>query len=372
MRRFARDPPVSDPASLSLTRAHVSLDALRHNARVLTRLAAPARLMAVVKADAYGHGAVPTARALAGMGVDAFAVATVPEAIALRQAGQEGRILVFAPPREETLPAYMNYTLDASVSSLEAAGVVAVSGLPLPVHLKVDTGMHRLGIAPEDVAEALRLLGPPLSLAALWTHYAMADAATDTFTAEQVARFQAARALAPDVPVHVSNSYSLLSGQGMMPGAAWVRCGVSLYGLMEEGNRQHGLQEAMQFTSRIVASRRVERGEGVSYGLTWRAPEPTWVATVGAGYADGVRRGLSNRGQVAVAGQRYPIVGNVCMDYFMIAAGPATAPSPVAVGDEVVLFGPGGPSATEVAAWLDTISYEIACGVSRRVPRVYG
>lgn len=329
--------------------------------------------MAVVKADAYGHGAVAVARALEQEGVEAFAVATMPEALALREAGLQGQILVFAVPQPAFLDAYVRYDLDVSVPTVEAARLVAESGLPLRVHLKIDTGMHRLGIPPEAAPDVIpSLQQSKAQLATLWTHFAMADPAEGAFTAAQVERFRAVRALAPEVPVHLANSYALLSGQGMVEDAAFVRGGVAVYGLLDaETRRTHDLREAMCFETRIVALQTVGAGEGVSYSWTWRAPEPTHVATIAAGYADGVRRALSNRGEVGIAGRRYPIVGNVCMDACLVALGPASEPCPVAIGETVVLFGPGGPSAFEVAQTLGTIAYEVACGVGSRVPRIY-
>ncbi len=364
-----------DPALLTVTQAQVRLGALRHNVRLLREHATPARLRAVVKADAYGHGAVAVAHALQEEGIAEFAVATVPEALVLREAGVVGNLLVFAPPQEAFLAAYDAYDLDVSVTSLDACRVVAAHPAPLRLHLNVDTGMHRLGVMPGDVPEALAILhASPHTLAALWTHFATADEPKSAFAAEQLARFAAARAAAPEVPIHVSNSGALLTGQGMPPGAASVRIGLALYGLLSENERSLGrgaLREAMRLTSRVVALRTVAAGETVSYGRTWTASHPTHIATVGAGYADGVRRGLSNVGEVGVRGVRRPIVGRVCMDAFMIDAGPADAAPRVSVGDEVVLFGPGGPSAAEVAAQIGTIAYEIACGVGPRVPRLY-
>ncbi len=360
---------------LTVTVARIDLGAIRHNARLLARQAGASRLMAVVKADAYGHGAAPVSQMLERDGVRDFAVATVAEGVALRRAGVGGRILVFAPPQPAFLEAYAAHNLEASIPSLEGARMVRASGLPLAVHLKVDTGMHRLGVAPAEVADAVALLdAPPLRLAALWTHYATADETGDTFADRQREKLLAARACAPHVPVHAANSASVITGHGTVEGADVVRCGVALYGLpAPEESRVGGesLRPAMQFVSQVVAVRRVAAGEGVSYGLAWRAPAPTWIATVGAGYADGVRRGLSERGEVGIGGRRYPIAGRVCMDAFMVAAGPADEPCPVAVGDEVVLWGPGGPSAAQVAGWLGTIPYEVACGVGARVPRLY-
>ncbi len=366
---------LADLADLTVTRARINLDALRHNTRLLRARARPSQLMAVVKANAYGHGAERVAQTLADEGIDAFAVATVPEGIALRKAGVEGTILVFSTPQPAFLPAYEQYALDVAITSLEVARQVAASRHALRVHLKVDTGMHRAGVMPGEVAEAVAMLKTPhLSLAALWTHFATADDREDTFASAQAAVLLSLRPLAPDVPVHVANSGALLTGHGILKEASVARIGLALYGLTErDAGATVGvsLQEVMQFVSQVVTTRVVPSGETVSYGRTWQADRDTHVATVGAGYADGVPRALSNQGVVGIRAQRLPIIGRVCMDALMVNAGPATAPGLAQVGDEVVLFGPGGPSAHEVAGWLGTIAYEIACGVSARVPRVY-
>lgn len=357
---------------LSLTRAYVSLGAIRSNARALRARAGGADLMAVVKADAYGHGASRVARALEADGVGAFAVATAAEGVRLRGAGVEARILVFGPPLAEWLAAYRTHRLEATCVSLEAARTLAahaVAAEPLRVHLKVDTGMHRYGVAPHEASQALDLLGTAgVELAGLMTHYACADAPTAVSTDEQAARFASVRALAPDVPVHVQNSAALASGRGGVEGARWVRTGVALYGLLDRAEQDRlGVREAMRFTSRVTQVRPLGSGEGVSYGLTWRADCDTHVATIGAGYADGVPRLLSNRGHVGLNGSSVPIRGNVCMDALVVELGAV----PARTGDEVTLMGPGGPSAHAVAQWAETISYEVACRVGQRVARVW-
>lgn len=367
-----------EPDSLTYTSAHVSLGAVVHNARTLAALAAPARLMAVVKADAYGHGAGPVARVLEADGVAAFAVATLPEALALRAAGVASQILVFGLPVLAALDAYRAYGLELTVPTLASARALAEAArpdAPLRVHVKVDTGMHRLGLDAPDVPEALRLLARPgLELAGLWTHLATSG---DGFAREQAARLAAFDGLAPNVPRHVANSGAVLSGAGRLPADALVRSGIALYGLSPTNDAaplaRHGLRPAMRFTSRVIQLRTVAAGETVSYGRTWTAPAATRIATVAAGYADGVPRALSNRGEVGVGGQRYPIAGVVCMDLLMLDLGAPNGPgAAVREGDEAVLFGPGGPAAEEVAAWAETIAYEIATRVSARVPRVYG
>ena len=358
---------------LSLTRALVSLGAIRRNAKVLRSRAGGAELMAVVKADAYGHGASRVARALQEDGVRAFAVATAAEGVRLRAAGIESRILVFGPPLGEWLPAFRTHRLEATVVSLEAARMMAAHAEPgetLCVHLKVDTGMHRYGISPEHASEAIAALHTPgIELAGVMTHYASADEPDGFYTSEQAERFAAVRTLIPDVPAHAQNSDALIRGHGGAHGAQWVRTGVALYGLLSREEQQRvGVEEAMRFSTRVTQMRDLSSGEGVSYTLSWRTDKPTRVATIGAGYADGVPRLLTNRGEIGLGGQRVPIRGNVCMDALVVEVGPDSA---VREGDEAILMGPGGPSAHEVSVWAETISYEVACRVGQRVARVW-
>lgn len=358
---------------LSLTRAVVSLGAICRNASALHAKAGGADLMAVVKADAYGHGAARVSRALQREGFGAFAVATAAEGVRLRAAGIEGRIVVFGPPLAEWLPAYRTHRLEATVVSLDAARMMATHAEPretLRVHLKVDTGMHRYGVAPEQAAQAVAALhAPGLELAGVMTHYATADEPESVYTNEQAERFAWVRSLIPDVPAHAQNSDALIRGQGSAEGAQWVRTGVALYGLLSrEDQTLFGVEEAMQFSTRVTQVRDLPAGEGVSYTLSWHSTVQTRIATIGAGYADGVPRLLTNRGEIGLSGRRVPIRGNVCMDAFIVEVGPT---SDVKEGDEAILMGRGGPSAQEVAVWADTISYEIACRVGQRVARVW-
>lgn len=378
--------PHLDPRAyeaLAPTVAHVDLGALRRNVARLQALAHPAPLMGVVKADAYGHGAVPVARVLHAAGVRHFAVATVPEAARLRAAGLEGRLLVLGAPLPDALAAYAALDLDATVAS--EAGVEDACGAarrhgPLRVHLKIDTGMGRLGLAPAQAEGAVRRLAatPGLHLAGLWTHLAAADVPGSTFTEEQLARFApVVRALADAFEhVHVANSGGLLAHAEAVKALPrpLVRVGIALYGLYgDEGEAARlGLSPLMRLTTRVTQVKTIAAGTPVSYGCTWRAAAPTRLATLAAGYADGYPRALSNRAFVGLGGGRYGVAGRVCMDMTMVALGDPDGPAQtVAPGDEAVLFGPGGPSAFEVARWAGTIPYEITCGVAARVPRRY-
>ena len=365
------------------TVAVVNLDHLRHNARVLQRKAGTAVLMAVIKADAYGHGAVPVAKALHEAGVRHFAVALIPEAIALREAGIDDEILVFGAPLPDQLSAYQRYDLQVSVTSPDVArwvAEVAIEGRPLRVHVKVDTGMNRLGIEADEAVAAIDRLSTAkgVTLEGVWTHLATADEPGDTFSAEQIERFRSVLARIRTAPrsVHVANSAGmLLVPESLSFGCrVLVRPGIALYGLMNDEAliSRFDLRPVMTLRSQVQHVQVVQKGESVSYGRRWTAGAPSHVATVAAGYADGYPRILTNRAEIGIGGNRYPVAGTVCMDMTMVHVGSPEAQRPaVSVGDEVVLFGEGGPSAAEVATWAETIPYEICCGVSRRVPRVY-
>lgn len=362
------------------TRAEVDASAIEHNVRFIASAVAPAAVCAVVKADGYGHGAVTVARAALAAGAECLAVALVEEAHELRAAGVSAPVLLLSEPPPPAMR--LARELDVmptlySEAGIEAAAAAARSGDRWPVHLKVDTGMHRVGASPEDVAERARLIARAGSLAldGFCTHLADSDAIKDSFVNTQLARFEAARAelaLAGIVPrrCHVANS----GGALLHPASRYdmVRVGISLYGCPpapEHTDIAARLRPVLRLVSQVRYVQTVGAGESVSYGRRWFASSDTRVATVPIGYADGVRRrlGLSG-GEVLVRGRRAPIVGVVTMDQLMIAV-----PGDVDVGDEVVLIGRQGGahiSADEIAERLGTISYEVLCDIGARVPRV--
>ena len=368
--------------------AEINLNHLRHNVRLLQAQAGEAALMGVVKADAYGHGVLHVAETLREEGVRHFAVATVPEAVELREAGIEEPLLVLGAPLPHHLSAYERYRLAVTIASPSVADAVieaARRGAALRVHLKIDTGMHRLGVPPEkaaDVAGALHAASG-VTLAGVWTHFATAEQVDDPFAGEQLACFRAAlEAMAdvldacPDVQIHAAGSGALWSFQDSYTFAhlALVRPGIAFYGLAgEAGVASHiGLRPVMRLVSRVTHLQTLGAGATVSYGRTWQADRPSRIATLGIGYADGYPRQISNRGDVGIGGRRYPIVGLICMDMLMVNLGAPDGPgADVRIGDEAVLFGEGGPSLFEVAAWAGTVPYEVCCGVSARVPRRY-
>ena len=356
--------------------AEIDLAAISHNAGEVIRATGGARLCAVVKADAYGHGALPAAKAALGGGASWLAVALVEEAAALRGEGIDVPILVLSEPPPEAMGVAAG--LDLRVTLYTEEGIEAAATVGARVHLKVDTGMHRVGVAP---ARALRLASliaahPKLELEALWTHFAVADEPDRSdATRAQLDRFDdvvsAIRTTGIDVPMtHVSNSAgALMAGEPR----DLARAGIALYGYHPNpaAPTPANLRPALSLKARVSHVKRLPAGEAISYGLRYQLSRESTVATVPLGYADGVPRRLSAAGgEVLVGGRRRRIAGNVTMDQLMVDC----EDDEVARGDEVVLIGQQGDeciTADEWATRLDTISYEVLCGITPRVPRVH-
>ncbi|MEZ5179333.1 MAG: alanine racemase [Acidimicrobiales bacterium] len=364
--------------------ADIDLSAIRSNVAILRDLVAPARVCAVVKADGYGHGAVATARAALAGGAHLLGVALVAEGAELRAAGIDAPVLVLSQASVHELDDLVAQRLDATVytpagvADLGAAAARVGRGRhdPVPVHLKVDTGMRRVGVQPADAVALARAVvaDPGLHLASVFTHFAVADEPDDPFTAEQQRRYEAVladlAAAGIEVPCrHAANSAGALAH----PEARYdlVRLGIVVYGLAPSAEvpGPPGLRPAMSLRAAVSHVKRVPAGEGVSYGLRYRTDHETTLATVPLGYADGVPRRLSGTGgEVLVGGERRPIAGTITMDQLLVDCDDL----PVAVGDEVVLIGAQGGAAIGAEEWADrlgTISYEIICGISPRVPR---
>jgi alanine racemase len=382
------------------TRAEVDAGAIARNTGRLLDAAGPgAELCAVVKADGYGHGIVTAARAGLAGGATWLAVALVEEGVVLREAGIDAPVLLLSEPPPSVAVAVVNHDLTPTVyrpeflRALEDA--VAASGGPVRVHVKLDTGMVRVGVAPADRDAVLALLAASerLEVEGVQTHLARADEPAVPTTAEQLARFAAdlaavrAAGLTPRL-VHVANTAATLLHTAAwrqviadgMPGAVpLVRAGIGLYGLDAGAHvpaAAHGLEPALRLVSAVSHVRRVTAGTPVSYGHRWAAPADGWLATVPIGYADGVPRALSGRLDVLHGGVRRPVAGTITMDQLLVWCGDDEPE----VGDEVVLIGaqPADGSAAAGAArigmeeWaerLGTITYEIATGISARVPR---
>ncbi len=366
-----------DTGTESLTCAEIDLGALRTNLRSLRALAGKAEVVGIVKSNAYGHGVDLVVPVLREEGVSLFAVGTVAEGMQLRRLGVTERILVFAAPLPEQLPAYAAQGLEVTVSSVAVAEAVVALGASLRVHVKVDTGMGRIGLQPDEVAESMRLLRatPGIEVAGLWTHFATADDPDTDFAHTQLARFEAVLAEVgePLPPLHLANTGAVLQFPETVQRRAFVRAGGYLYGMPSSDlvAERTEVQPVMRLVTRVVHLKTVAVGDTVSYGRTWTAEAPTRIATLAVGYGDGYPRQLSNRGEASIGGRRYPIAGRVCMDMTMLDLGLPEGPgASVSVADEAVLFGKGGPSMTEVAAAMGEMAYVLPTGLTARVPRV--
>jgi alanine racemase len=357
--------------------ARVRLGAVERNcARLASALAGGATLCAVVKADGYGHGAGECGQAALRGGASWLAVATAGEAASLRQAGLECRILVMGSLGRDDVDVALG--ADADVVAWEPGFVEALAarGAPARVHVKLDTGMGRLGTAdPRQAAEVARMAAAAesLELAGIMTHFATADEVGDDHFPLQLRRFEefagAMRAEHEGLVAHAANSAATLRD----PAAHFdmVRCGVATYGLdpFQSDPHEQGLEPALELHSRVGSVRRFSAGDSAGYGRAWAAPRDTLVATLPLGYGDGWRRALTNDCDVLIRGKRYPLVGRVSMDNVTIDLGPESG---VEVGDPAVLIGEQGGErilCEEVARRLDTINYEVTCSLSARVPR---
>jgi alanine racemase len=384
-------------AETPLIWAEIDLNAIAANVRELRRVTRPeARLLVAVKANAYGHGLLEVARQALETGADALGVARMPEGLALRDAGIDAPVLVFGFTPPSDVEALVRHDLIQTVYTLDTARAYAErigkSGGRLKVHLKVDTGMGRLGILPDSrryvepgmavsdhaVQEVTDIASlKELTLEGIFTHFASSDSADKSFAEQQFDTFMAflgqlKRAGLEFELRHAANSGAIID----MPHTHldMVRAGVLLYGLYpsdEVDKSRIELTPVMTLKARIAHLKKVPAGFPVSYGMTHTTQAPTTIATVPVGYADGFNRRLSNRGHMLVRGQKAPIVGRVCMDLTMIDVGHIPG---VAVEDEVVILGRQANesvTADELAGLLDTINYEITSAITARVPRVY-
>ena len=347
--------------------ARIDLAALRANLATVRRLCPRSRIMAMVKANAYGHGLVPVARALAA--ADGLAVARLQEAVDLRDAGLTQRIMLAGSVLDaDELALCSARDIDVTVHDATslAAIAAAVSSRPLRVWLKLDSGMHRLGLEPDAFIAADRLLRdrPGVRELVHMTHFASADDADRTVTDRQLADFTHCHATNPAAPTSLANSAALVTRPETH--GDWVRPGIMLYGAGPPPVRAAGVQPVMTLTASVLAVRPLEVGERVGYGGCWTSSRPSRLATVGIGYGDGYPRHAPNGTPVWIAGRRAPLAGRVSMDCIGVDV---TDAGPVAVGEDVVLWGPELPAA-EVAERAGTIDYELLTGVGGRVSRV--
>ena len=380
-----------------LTWAEIDLDSYAHNIRELRRITNPdALLMVVLKANGYGHGAAEMAREALQHGAAWLGVARLNEAVELRRAGLEAPILVLGYTPAELAQQLIEFDLTQAVYGYPNAEAISTRALKLgkkiSVHIKIDSGMGRLGLVPHALLpeEAIRATHPNpidavekiaglkgLELQGMFTHFATADSADRTYADRQLEIFldflhQLDRAGCTPPIRHAANSAALIE----MPASHldMVRPGIATYGLVpseEINNTRATLKPVMSLKSRIIHLKKVSAGFNVSYGITHQTEKPTTIATIPVGYADGLNRLLSSSGQMIVHGQRVPIIGRVCMDLTMLDVGDISG---VEMEDEVVIFGRQGNAsltADELATRLNTINYEIVSTVMARVPRVY-
>lgn len=363
------------------TRAEISVGNLIHNVGAIRQASGNCALMAMIKANGYGHGMIETAKILRREGVEFLGVAFVDEAIALREAGDAGAIAVMTPPEPGDAPLYAQFGLRAVVSTPEEVRELSASAraaeTEIYVHLYIDTGLSRDGVRPSDLAEFWE--NTAKTEAIVWegccTHFATADDADMGFAREQLAAFNRSvdflTANGADFRyLHAANTGAL----AQLPEARFnlVRPGYSLYGLVpaEHLSAQLPVKPLLTWKTAILSVRRIPAGTGVSYGRRFVALQETTIATIPVGYGDGYMRNLSGKQDVLIGGRRFPVVGTICMDECMVDVGNY----PVNRGDEVVLLGSQGGetiSAAELAAHCNTIGYEIVTAISARVPRVY-
>jgi alanine racemase len=378
------------PVGFRASHAVVDLDAITANVRALKKLAGTDRFCAVVKADGYGHGSVQVAKAALLGGATHLAVALVEEAIVLRTGGITAPILLLSEPPVGSESEIARHQIIATVyseSAIDRLGVAgAMAGQTVKVHLKVDTGMHRVGCQPsEAVGLAKRIVSTPsILMEGTFTHLAVADEPGRPETASQLARFEQTLSSLREAGIepgitHAANSAGTIAHPG-----AWyqmVRCGIAIYGQAPDiglDPSQFGVQltPAIRVATTVSHVKVVPAGVAASYGLAYNYPVESVVATIPIGYADGIpRRWSSVGGEVLIGGRRRPIGGRITMDQIVINCGPVSEPtSHVSRGDEVVLIGRQGEA--EILAWelaekLDTIAYEITCGLTARLPRIY-
>ncbi|MEX2106592.1 MAG: alanine racemase [Solirubrobacterales bacterium] len=361
--------------------ARIDFDAIRANCtRLKAELGEGAELCAVVKADGYGHGADGCAGAALAGGATRLAVATAVEAAQIGRRFQHIPLLTMGALTAEEVDIVLSAGSELAVWREGFRGLLAerarAQGRPARVHVKYDSGMGRLGNPePEEVLALARACDadPDLELTGVWTHFATADERDSTYFDDQLDRFDrvaaAVRAEFPGVIAHAANSAAVFRDHRSHYDMA--RCGVAVYGLdpFQGDPAERGLAPALSLRSYVADVKRFAPGASAGYGQRWAAPAHTWVGIVPLGYGDGVRRGLSNNGEILVGGRRRPLVGTVSMDNVTIDLGSETEVEP---GEEAVLIGAQGEdriSAEEVAARLDTINYEVTCGISARVPR---
>lgn len=364
------------------TFAEIDLSAIAHNVNAVKKRVHPAQVMAVVKADAYGHGVIPVARTAIANGASYLGVALIEEGIELRNNGFEQPILIFGGTIESQLKDFMTFNVEATVYTRAIA--LAFSSLskqyqtPVTIHVKVDTGMGRVGVPWQDAVDFIEYVTSleGIELKGLYTHFATSDERDKSFANLQFERFQRVIAQLEAKNIHIPLKHAANSGAILDLPETYldlVRPGVMMYGYYpsDETTESIKLKPAMTFKSSVSYVKHVPAGTSVSYGRKFIAKQPTKIVTIPVGYADGYNRRLTNKGRVTIRGKQYPVVGRVCMDLILADIGDNDS---IEVGDEVILFGRPEKNAFtvyDICTLIDTIPYEVTCWVSRRVPRVY-
>ncbi|NLP16059.1 MAG: alanine racemase [Clostridiales bacterium] len=365
--------------------ANINLDAIRSNIRqIRNSIDKDTKLMVIVKADAYGHGAVAISKALENGMVDAYGVAIIEEAIELRKAGIKKPILILGYTPMEQFDLVVSYDVMQTVYQYEMAKKLSEEAVKqnktARIHIKIDTGMSRLGFS--DSYETIKIIKQIASLEGIcidgiFSHFAKADEADREISVKQINRFNEYIGLLEQEGIHIPiRHFSNSAGMIEFPEAQYnmVRCGIVAYGVYPSDEVNHnslGLIPAMELKSHVIFIKEVEAGTGISYGLTYITDKKTKVATIPVGYADGYSRNLSNVGKVIIRGQYAPIIGRICMDYFMVDV---TDIKDVSQGDVVTLLGKEGDciiSVETLAQWSHSFPYEMMCTVGKRIPRVY-
>ena len=361
------------------TYAEINLENLVHNYHAICRLTAPAQIIPVVKADAYGHGSVQVAKCLAKEGCRFFVVAQFEEAMELRDSGIHQPILIFGRLQTHQIVEAIDADLRITLFGKEDIRLIELAApkRPAHVHIKIDTGMGRVGLIPIKEPGFIDQVihSPFLIWEGLYTHFSTSEELDKTYTEQQLHKFNILISSLNGIPsrhtiIHAANSGAILNHPGSYFDA--VRPGIILYGHYPSSDVIHtiALRQVMTFKTYISHLRSMPADHPISYGRRWKTSEPTTIAVIPVGYADGIRRQLSNTGEVLIRGKRYPMVGTVTMDQTMIHVGD----NPVQVGDEVVVWGNSEQESIkvlEVADKIGAIPYELTCGVTKRVQRVY-
>ena len=364
------------------TRAEIDLTAIDKNIKSLRDfLGKKTKLMAIVKANAYGHGAKEAAKTAERSGVDYLGVAYLGEALELRSAGTKVPILILSETPLEFAPLVIDGDITQTVYTIELAKALAAAAAnknkKAKVHVKVDTGMGRVGVFPQQALSLVKQLAaiPSIELEGIFTHFSMGEDIESGFTQKQLGSFlevlDQIKKEGIDIPIKYCASSAAVFNfpQSHLD---MVRLGITMYGLYPPGQKKRplALKSALSLKTKVLYLKRVPKGTPLSYGATYVTPKETTIATLPVGYADGLSRSLSNKGQVLIKGKKYPIVGRVTMDMTLVDTGD----DKIEVWDDVVIIGSDGNqkiSADDIAKQMDSINYEVVCGIGKRVPRVY-